>query len=208
MIKRLIDVLFAVCMIIALSPLLLLVAALIRLQHDGDVLFLQKRVGFKGVIFRICKFRTMRHRNPDEIDQRQELVVSATNDARITRLGRHLRSMSIDELPQLFNVLSGSMSLVGPRPIIPEQLDAIPDKEHPRFNVKPGITGWAQINGRRSLDWIQQLNYDAWYAKNHNLLLDFRILIATLVVVVRRSDTYGSKSSNWRSYLSTEEKGE
>ena len=127
--------------------------------------------------------------------------MSAGHDPRITRVGRLLRVSSLDELPQLWNVLMGDMSLVGPRPVLPEQLDAIPEHLRTRFTVRPGLTGLAQVRGRRSLDWLQVLEADAEYAREASLALDLRILLRTVLVVLRREGIYGGEGENWRTYL-------
>jgi lipopolysaccharide/colanic/teichoic acid biosynthesis glycosyltransferase len=140
----------------------------------------------------------MTHR--ERIDQHAEQVVEGNADARITRVGRFLRVSSLDELPQLLNVLRGEMSLVGPRPILPEQLEVVPEDRMARFDVRPGITGLAQVNGRRSLDWMEQLAYDADYARDHRLRRDLGILLRTVTVVLTGSGIYADASKNWRAY--------
>ena len=140
----------------------------------------------------------MTHR--ETVDQHAEQVVEGNTDSRITPVGRLLRVSSIDELPQLINVLKGDMSLVGPRPILPEQLEVVPEDKMARFDVRPGITGLAQVRGRRSLDWMQQLEYDAEYARNHGMLRDLGILVRTVWVVITGSGIYGDASKNWRAY--------
>lgn len=199
--KRFLDLCMALVLLLLALPAMVVVAVLIAARRDGPVLFRQQRVGRGQRPFEILKFRTMRHRAVGAIDQVRERVVAAGNDDRITPLGRKLRASSIDELPQLLNVLSGAMSMVGPRPVIPEQVRAIPETHLDRFLVLPGLTGWAQVNGRRGVDWIRQLELDSWYANNRNLTLDLKILFKTVSVVLRGSGTYGDAKSNWRSYL-------
>lgn len=200
-VKRAFDITFGLLAMPAVLPLMAVVALFILSGRDGPVLFRQTRVGRGRKPFTIFKFRSMRHRDPARIDQVRERVVSKSGDDRITPVGRVLRKTSLDELPQLFNVLNGTMSFVGPRPIIPDQLAAIPADRMDRFRVRPGITGWAQVNGRRDLDWPRQLELDSWYANHAGVALDILILLRTVGVVLRASGTYGGAGSNWRSYL-------
>lgn len=199
--KRLFDLIIAVLALTALSPLLVTIALLVVIDSRGPVFFRQKRIGQLERPFVLWKFRTMRHRNPDEIDQVEEGVITTARDSRITAIGRLLRAASLDELPQLYNVLQGTMSMVGPRPIMPEQMAAVPAEHKERFCVRPGITGWAQVNGRRGLDWMVQLELDCWYARHHSLSLDLRIMLSTIPTVLRGSGVYGEASANWRAYL-------
>ncbi len=206
--KRSLDLIISTISLLLAGPILLLIAGLIALRRDGDILFRQKRIGLNRRPFTIYKFRTMRQRDPDKIDQLKEAVIASGKDARITSLGRFLRATSLDELPQLFNILNGTMSVVGPRPMIPEQLLAIPEDKTTRFNVKPGVTGWAQVNGRRGLSWPDQLELDAWYAEHASFLLDLKILLKTPFVVFKASGVYNDASANWRNYLPNETTGQ
>ncbi len=199
--KRVFDVIVAFGVLVVVAPIMLVIAWLIWAQRDGDILFRQKRVGRNGELFTILKFRTMRQRDPDKIDQLREQVITSGSDTRITKLGKVLRSTSLDELPQLFNILNGTMSVVGPRPMIPEQLLAIPEKKMGRFAVKPGVTGWSQVNGRRGLSWPVQLGMDAWYAEHASFLLDLKILFKTPFIVFQATGVYNDSSANWRSFL-------
>jgi lipopolysaccharide/colanic/teichoic acid biosynthesis glycosyltransferase len=198
MLKRALDITASAAGLLVLSPLLALTALAIRLDSRGPVLFRQERVGQRRRLFQVVKFRTMTHR--ERVDQHAEGVVEANTDARITRVGRLLRVSSIDELPQLINVLQGEMSLVGPRPVLPEQLEVVPDDRLSRFDVRPGITGLAQVRGRRSLDWLQQLDYDVEYARSPGVLRDLAILFRTVWVVATGSGIYGDAAKNWRAY--------
>ncbi len=199
--KRLLDVGLSGLALAALSPLLAATSAAIVLESRGRVLFRQERVGKGKTRFEVIKFRTMYHRDPSSIDQRAEAVVSSNADARITRVGRLLRITSIDELPQLVNVLRGDMSLVGPRPVLPAQLEAIPEERMTRFDVPPGLTGLAQVRGRRSLDWLEQLEADAEYVGRQSLGLDLVIIARTVLVLATASGIYGDASRNWRNYI-------
>ncbi len=200
LLKRLFDLLASSVGLLLVSPLLLLIALLIKLDSRGPVFFRQKRIGWNKKAFYVFKFRSMTHRDPDTIDHRSEKVLTGNEDLRIPRIGRILRITSLDELPQLLNILTGDMSLVGPRPIIPEQLEVVPYWFNDRFNVRPGITGLAQVKGRRSLSWEQQLVYDNEYARNHSFMGDIKILFLTVWVVVAQKGIYGDESKNWRAY--------
>ncbi len=164
---------------IVISPFLLVIALLVWIFHGAPILFLQKRPGYKGRPFYIFKFRTMNERGaPDG---------SRLPDAkRITPLGRFLRALSLDELPELFNVLRGEMSLVGPRPLLMQYLERYSPEQYRRHDVLPGITGWAQINGRNALTWEDKFNFDVWYVDNWSFWLDIKILLLTLWKVVKR----------------------
>lgn len=199
-IKRLFDIVASGAGLIVLSPLLLLVAVWIKLDSNGPVFFMQQRAGRHEQPFKILKFRTMQHRAPNEIDQHQEQVVSAGHDPRITRAGRFIRATSLDELPQLINILIGDMSVVGPRPVLMEQTEVVPPGYKKRFSVCPGLTGLAQVRGRRSLGWLQQLAYDAEYVDKQSLAFDLKILLLTVKVVLTGSGIYGEAGLNWRTY--------
>ncbi|WP_227368690.1 sugar transferase [Halomonas sp. M20] len=198
--KRLVDLCLSGLAIILVSPLLLLIMLWIKLDSPGPVFFKQRRIGRNQEVFRIYKFRSMHDRAPDAIDQHNEKVVASNQDPRITRAGRFLRNTSLDELPQLWNIARGDMSIVGPRPIIPEQLEVVGEAYKERFDVPPGLTGLAQIRGRRSLGWLQQLEADTEYARNYSIMYDFKIMLKTVVVVFKRSDIYGGDAQNWRAY--------
>ncbi len=172
----------------------------IKFDSHGPVFFLQKRAGLGGRPFRIFKFRTMVHRPPEQIDQHSEQVVSAGRDPRITRAGRFIRATSIDELPQLINILKGDMSVVGPRPVLMEQKEVVPPGYMKRFAVRPGLTGLAQVRGRRSLGWLQQLAFDAEYVEKRSFFYDLGIIFTTIKVVLLGSGLYGGEGLNWRAY--------
>ena len=178
-IKRVFDFLAAGIGLILLSPLLLTVAALIRLTMGSPVLFRQRRPGYKAKPFIIYKLRTMR----EAFDKEDQPLPDAE---RLTALGRFLRKTSLDELPELWNVVKGEMSLVGPRPLLMEYLERYTPQQARRQNVKPGITGWAQVHGRNALSWEDKFAYDVWYVDNGSLWLDLRILVATVAMVLKR----------------------
>ena len=173
MLKRWIDFTVALTLLIGLSPLLGVLALLVRRRLGSPVLFTQLRPGRGGVLFKFHKFRTM----TDDRDSGGQLLPDA---ARLTPLGLLMRKFSLDELPQLFNVLNGEMSLVGPRPLLPEYLPLYSERQAMRHRVRPGITGWAQVNGRNALDWDQRLELDAWYVEHRSMWLDLKIIALTV----------------------------
>ena len=180
-VKPLGDRLFALFLILLFSPLMIIVGLLIYLKMGAPILFRQQRPGFHGKIFEIIKFRTMNNLRNKE----GELL---SDKERLNGVGEWIRRLSLDELPQLFNVLKGEMSFVGPRPLLVEYLELYNDEQKKRHNVKPGITGWAQVNGRNAISWEQKFLYDVWYVDHQSFLLDMKILWLTLLKVVRRSD--------------------
>lgn len=173
------DILGAVLGLILLSPVIALLAWQIRRELGSPVFFRQKRPGKNGKPFEMVKFRSMK--NTTDPDGR--LLPDAE---RMTRLGAKLRASSLDELPQLWNVLKGEMSLVGPRPLLMEYLPLYSERQSRRHEVRPGVTGWAQINGRNAIDWLQKLELDVWYVENCSLALDLRILALTVKKVLKR----------------------
>ena len=200
LLKRSADVLLSGIALLLLAPILLLLVLLIRWDSRGPAFFRQQRVGRFQRPFLVLKFRTMVDRPAEEIDQHCEAVVSSNRDPRITRLGRWLRITSLDELPQLWNIFRGEMSFVGPRPVLQEQLEAIPPEFLSRFQVRPGLTGLAQVRGRRSLPWLKQLEADAEYVSRCSLWLDATILVRTVWVVLTGRGIYGDETKNWRAY--------
>ncbi|NMF82642.1 sugar transferase [Nodosilinea sp. P-1105] len=201
--KRLFDIVSSSVALVILAIPLLLIALWIRLDSPGPILFRQTRIGRHGRPFSIVKFRSMRHRNPQGIDQHAEPVVTTGHDPRITRAGRLLRATSLDELPQLWNILVGEMSVVGPRPVLPEQVEVVPDHLRQRFQVRPGLTGLAQVRGRRSLSWLDQLAADQEYVARHSLVMDLGLIVRTIGVLFTGSGVYGGEAQNWRAYRDT-----
>lgn len=179
MLKRLLDVSGASAGLLLLSPALLLVAYLVRTRLGSPVLFVQERPGLHGKPFRMYKFRTM----TDARDANGHLLPDAE---RLTAFGKWLRASSLDELPELLNVLKGEMSLVGPRPLLMEYLPLYSPEQARRHEVRPGITGWAQINGRNAISWDEKFALDTWYVENASVGLDVKILLLTVWRVVRR----------------------
>ena len=189
MLKRLLDIIGSAAGIILLSPLLVLIYGTVRLRLGSYALFTQQRPGRNGKVFTFYKYRTM----TDKRDSNGELL---PDKDRITPLGNFLRKTSLDELPSIFNVLKGDMSLVGPRPLLVEYLDLYSPEQARRHEVKPGITGWAQVNGRNAISWEEKFELDVWYVDNHSLLLDIKIIVKTIFKVLQRegisSDTHAT----------------
>jgi len=181
MLKSLFDKTLALFLIILFSPIYIIVSLLIFVKMGSPILFRQKRPGYKEKIFGIYKFRTM----SNEKDENGELL---PDEKRLIGIGKFIRSTSLDELPQLLNVLKGEMSFVGPRPLLVEYLSLYNEEQKRRHDVKPGITGWAQVNGRNAISWEQKFEYDVWYVENQSFSLDMKILWLTLLKVLKRSD--------------------
>jgi len=176
--KPLIDFLLALIGILILSPVFLIVIFSLLIANHGKPFFFQSRPGKNGKIFKIVKFKTMN-------DKKDSKGVLLSDAERLTRMGKFVRKTSLDELPQLLNVLIGDMSLIGPRPLLPEYLALYSDFQKQRHDVKPGITGWAQINGRNAISWEQKFEYDVWYVHNISFSLDFKILVKTVQKVIK-----------------------
>lgn len=177
--KRVFDLLASSLLIVILSPVMLIVALLVWLVHGSPLIFRQQRPGYQGKPFICLKFRTMN-------DRRDEHGKLLPDEQRLTSLGKFLRSTSLDELPELFNVLRGEMSLVGPRPLLMQYLDRYTPEQARRHEVLPGITGWAQINGRNALSWEDKFRLDIWYVDHWSFWLDLKILALTVIKVLRR----------------------
>jgi lipopolysaccharide/colanic/teichoic acid biosynthesis glycosyltransferase len=179
--KPILDFLFAAIMLIIVSPILIITAIALIQNNKGNPFFLQKRPGKSKIIFRIVKFKTMN-------DKEDEFGNLLSDSERLTSLGKIIRKFSIDEIPQLLNVLKGDMSLIGPRPLLPEYLPLYNETQKKRHNVKPGITGWAQVNGRNTISWKKKFEYDVWYVENLSLILDIKIIFKTIIKVLRSED--------------------
>jgi lipopolysaccharide/colanic/teichoic acid biosynthesis glycosyltransferase len=179
--KRLFDIILASMLIVLFLPLYIIISILILIFMGNPILFRQKRPGYKEKIFGIFKFRTM----TDEKDLNGHML---PDEERLNGVGKFIRSTSLDELPQIFNVLKGDMSFIGPRPLLVEYLEFYTEEEKKRHLVRPGITGWAQINGRNSISWEDKFKYDVWYVQNQSFALDMKILMMTFLKVVNRSD--------------------
>jgi lipopolysaccharide/colanic/teichoic acid biosynthesis glycosyltransferase len=180
MLKRAFDIVFSACWLVCFSPLLLVVAILVRLKLGSPVLFIQERPGLRARPFRMVKFRTMNDaRGPDG-----ELL---PDDQRLTSFGKFLRSTTLDEFPEMWNVLIGDMSVVGPRPLLMRYVPRYDAFQARRMEVKPGVTGWAQVNGRNSLTWEEKFALDVWYVDHRSFWLDMRIVVMTLFKVFART---------------------
>lgn len=189
--KRAIDICASAGGLLVLSPLLGAVTLWLHFANKGaGAFFHQERPGKDGKIFRLVKFKSM----TDERDASGQLLPDAD---RLTKAGRFVRSTSLDELPQLWNVLKGDMSLIGPRPLLPRYLKWYTSREQLRHSVRPGITGWAQVNGRNKLSWDDKLEMDAWYAENQSFALDTKILIKTIRNVLKRDGVIADKKENY-----------
>jgi lipopolysaccharide/colanic/teichoic acid biosynthesis glycosyltransferase len=192
--KRALDILIALPLVLLSAPVVALLAVAVRLESRGEPIYRQTRVGQDGRLFEIYKLRTM----VDGAEFTGAGLAIAAGDARITRLGALLRRTSLDELPNLWNVLRGDMSIVGPRPTLKGQVDEYTERQRGRLAVKPGITGWAQINGRASLPWPERIELDLWYVEHQSLALDLRILSRTLGQVLRGHGIYKGAAGGWQ----------
>jgi len=191
--KRALDVAVAVIGIVVTSPFLLATALAIKLESRGPVIFRQERVGRNGRSFQILKFRTM-------VEGAHLLgpgYLVSKGDSRITRIGAFLRRWSLDELPQLYNILRGQMSVVGPRPTLRYQVDQYTDFQRRRLEVLPGVTGWAQTRGRNGLTWPERIELDVWYVEHRSLALDVRILLKTLSVISKPDEVCNEQRGDW-----------
>ena len=177
--KRIGDILASLIALALLAPIIAVVALLVRVRLGSPILFRQERPGIDGKPFTLVKFRTM-------LDARDEGGALRPDAVRMTEFGRWLRSSSVDELPELWNVLKGEMSLVGPRPLLMHYLPLYTTEQARRHNVRPGVTGWAQINGRNAISWEEKFAFDVWYVDNWSLLLDIKILFASILSVFSR----------------------
>lgn len=177
--KRLLDIVISAVALIVLSPAMLIICILIRFNLGTPIFFTQERVGKDNRVFKMIKFRTMK----DSRDKNGNLL---SDNERVTKLGSILRSFSLDELPELINILKGEMSLIGPRALLVQYLDHYNEEQIKRHNVLPGLTGWAQINGRNSITWCEKFKLDVWYVEHWSLLLDMKIFFLTFWKVIKR----------------------
>lgn len=179
-VKRMLDIILSIAAIIILFPILIIISIVVYIMLGSPIFFTQNRVGRNGKIFKMIKFRSMLNSK----NKNDELL---EDNERLTPLGRVLRSTSIDELPELINVIKGDMSLVGPRPLLVEYIPRYSKKQFKRHDVFPGITGWAQINGRNLISWEKKFELDVWYVENWSMLLDIKIILMTVVKVFKRA---------------------
>lgn len=192
--KRFLDIIISLIFILCFWWLYVVIAILVRVKLGSPVLFKQDRPGLNEKIFKMCKFRTM----TDEKDKDGNLLPDAE---RLTKFGKFLRSTSLDEIPELWNVLKGEMSLVGPRPLLVSYLNKYNEYEKRRHEVKPGITGWAQINGRNNTTWEERFKNDIYYVENISFELDLKIIIKTILKVLKRSDINQSDTETMKNFL-------
>ena len=196
--KRLFDVAIAAPALVLLSPIMLIIAGAVAVRLGRPVLFRHVRPGLKGEPFTLLKFRSM-------TDARSADGALLRDEERLPAFGQWLRSTSLDELPELWNVLIGDMSLVGPRPLLTQYLPRYSARQAMRHDVRPGLTGWAQVNGRNAISWDQKLELDAWYAENASVALDLKILVATVLSVVRRHGIGPEGSAIMPEFMGNEE---
>lgn len=187
LIKRILDFIISLVALIILSPLMLIIYILVKINLGSPAFFVQERVGKDNKVFKMIKFRTMR----DARDKNGNLL---SDNERVTKLGSFLRSFSLDELPELINILKGDMSLVGPRALLVQYLGLYNDEQIRRHEVLPGLTGWAQINGRNSITWSEKFKLDVWYVDNWSLWLDIKIFFLTFWKVIKREGINQSES--------------
>jgi lipopolysaccharide/colanic/teichoic acid biosynthesis glycosyltransferase len=195
--RRAVDIVVSATALAVASPVLVLAAAAIRLESPGPIIYRQRRSGLHGHEFDVLKLRTM-------VDGAEHIGAGLAlneNDSRITRVGALLRRTSLDELPNLVNVLRGEMSLIGPRPTLPVQVQQYSERQRGRLTIKPGITGWAQVNGRASLPWSERIELDLYYIEHRSLALDARILKRTVAMVLGGSDLYKGAAGGWEGEL-------
>lgn len=189
-VKRGMDIVFSSIILLILSPAIIITALAIKLSEPkSKVLFKQDRPGKNEKIFTIYKFRTMKEITINEEGR------TLSDIERVTKIGRFLRKTSIDELPQLFNILKGDMSFIGPRPLLVQYLEYYDEEQHKRHLVRPGMSGWAQVNGRNTIDWEKRFELDVWYVKNMSLKIDLKILLMTLWYVITKKDINQSEQA-------------
>lgn len=200
-IKRLLDIMISLAALIILSPVLLAVAVLVRVKLGAPVIFHQDRPGFHEKVFKLCKFRSM-------TDARDENGGLLPDEVRLTKFGRTLRATSLDELPELWNILKGDMSLIGPRPLLVKYLPLYNEFQRHRHDVRPGLTGWAQVNGRNAITWEQRFEYDVYYVNHISFWMDFRILFQTVAVVFRHSGINSATDATMAAFTGTKTESE
>ncbi len=198
-VKRFFDIVSSLIAIIILALPMMILAILIRVKLGGPVLFKQERPGKNGKIFTLIKFRTM----TNQCDENGELL---PDEVRLTKFGVFLRSTSLDELPELFNILKGDMSVIGPRPLLIQYLPRYNEHQAQRHLVSPGLTGWAQVNGRNAISWEQKFDYDVEYVKNMNLFFDIKIIFMTIINVIKKDGISSETSATMEEFMGTEEK--
>lgn len=192
--KRIIDFTIALLALLVLWPVLLIITIWLHYANKGaGAFFTQERPGKNGKIFKLIKFKSM-------TDERDANGILLPDDCRLTKVGRWVRATSIDELPQLFNVIKGDMSLIGPRPLLVQYLPLYSAEQARRHEVRPGITGWAQVNGRNAISWNQKFKLDVWYVDNYSLVLDLKIIFMTIGKVLKRADISSATSETMEAF--------
>lgn len=194
LLKRFFDFIIAIVGIIILSPVIVIAFLILCFTNNGQPFFLQPRPGKNEKIFKIIKFKSMR----DETNENGKLL---TYQERVTNIGKFIRKYSLDEIPQLFNVLKGDMSIIGPRPLLVKYLPLYDDKQRMRHKVKPGITGWAQVNGRNAISWQEKFELDTWYTKNISFKTDLKIILLTIKKVVLKEGVDNNENVNMPPFL-------
>jgi len=192
--KRVFDIMFSLAWLIGFSPLLLIVAILVRIKLGSPIFFIQERPGKNAIPFRMVKFRTM----TDEKDSSGNLL---SDEIRLTPFGKFLRSTTLDEFPEMWNVLMGDMSVVGPRPLMMRYLPRYNKFQARRMEMKPGVTGWAQINGRNAISWDQKFALDVWYIDNSSFWLDLKIVVKTFFVVINRRNINSNTAATMDEFI-------
>jgi len=190
--KRFMDILISFIGLVVLFPFLILIGLLIKIDSKGPIIFKQQRIGKNGKVFYIWKFRSM------TLGAEKHGVYESKNDSRVTRIGRFIRKLSIDELPQLVNILKGDMSIIGPRPTLtyhPWKYEEYSDFQKHRFDLRPGVTGWAQVNGRKDVEWNQRIEYDVFYVNNISLWFDIKIFFKTILKVLLMKDNVNKEET-------------
>ena len=195
LLKRSFDLVFAIVGLLFFAPLLIIISVLLTFVNNGSPLFFQNRPGLNNKIFKVIKFKTMN-------DRTDENGLLLSDEKRLTRIGKIIRKTSLDELPQLINVIIGNMSFVGPRPLLVEYLPLYNTTQKKRHDVLPGITGWAQVNGRNSISWEEKFKLDVWYVENQSFFLDIKILILTVLKVSKREGISAENSATMLKFTS------
>jgi len=193
-IKRILDFILSFIALILISPLFIVIVVFLSIANNGKPFFIQVRPGLNEQLFSLYKFKTMN----DKVDDNGKLL---SDKDRLTKIGKFVRTTSLDELPQLINVLKGEMSLIGPRPLLIKYLERYTKQQKTRHNVRPGITGWAQINGRNTISWERKLEFDCYYVNNLSFKLDFKIIVLTLIKVIKREGINGNNSATSEEFL-------
>jgi len=193
LIKRIFDILIALCGLLIFSPIFLILLPILWFSNNGSIFFTQTRPGMNGQLFKILKLKTMN-------DKQDELGKLLPDKDRLTAIGKFIRSLSLDELPQFYNVLIGDMSFVGPRPLLSKYIPLYNNRQMRRHEVRPGITGWSQVNGRNTLEWKERLEQDVWYVEHLSWFLDLKIIFLTFIKVIKREGINASDAATMKPF--------